>query len=198
MESYIVFPLILISPPWWSVYVSRCGKFCYQTEAKLPAALYPLRNIRRNSWLHLDKRDTVAQWNVWAGRLGWTCFLGVLWFYLYFEQVDWCLLYPCFDFHNSAEEHHGCLVKEQRVVVGGSRLNHRSHLSVEQCAKFCADRSDCDAFHVERKVCHLFREGITLVHCCTIFHLRSGLWTFTQMALNGTCVGLHWIQCSPI
>ena len=82
---------------------------------------------------------------------------------------------------NSAEEHHGCLVKEQRVVIGGSRLNHRSHPSVEQCAKFCDDRSDCDAFHVERKVCHLFREGITkatAVASTTAGFCPKGLWLY--------------------
>ena len=80
---------------------------------------------------------------------------------------------------NSAEEHHGCLVKEQRVVIGGSRLNHRSHLSVEQCAKFCADRSDCDAFHVERKVCRLYWKGIieaSAIPSSTAGFCPKGLW----------------------
>ena len=65
----------------------------------------------------------------------------------------------------SAEDHHGCLVKEQRLVGGvnlasGVKLWSIPSSNVEDCSKACAERSDCDTFHVNsEKWCFLYREG---------------------------------------
>ena len=61
---------------------------------------------------------------------------------------------------NSAEEHHGCLVKEHRKVVSYSTYTTKfSTSSVEQCAQYCAEKSDCDSFDLYQNECRLFRKG---------------------------------------
>ena len=61
---------------------------------------------------------------------------------------------------NSAEEHHGCLVKEHRKVVSYSTYTTKfSTSSVEQCAQYCAEKSDCDSFDVNQNKCRTFRKG---------------------------------------
>ena len=65
----------------------------------------------------------------------------------------------------SAEDHHGCLVKEQRLVGGvnlasGVKLWSITSSNVEDCSEACAERSDCDSFSVDKgKTCRLYRKG---------------------------------------
>ena len=69
-------------------------------------------------------------------------------------------LVQAIDQNNSSKVHHGCLVKEQRRVSSyETQLSKISTSSVEQCAKVCAERSDCDSFDVNQNKCRTFRKG---------------------------------------
>ena len=73
-----------------------------------------------------------------------------------------CLCFNCFDDYNSAEVHHGCLVKERSQVFYGVQLRSNSPSSVENCARSCAERYDCAAFHVENHNSGIFQTTCTL------------------------------------
>ena len=77
------------------------------------------------------------------------------------------LCFTCFDDYNSAEVHHGCLVKERSRVFVGLQLGSISPSTVEACARACADKIDCDTFHITEnwnsgrfgKKCYLYAKG---------------------------------------
>ena len=61
---------------------------------------------------------------------------------------------------SSAEEHHGCLVKEHRKVAYYEKeIQQSSASNVERCAENCAERSECDSFDLHQNKCRLFRKG---------------------------------------
>ena len=82
---------------------------------------------------------------------------------LSFSHPSRCCVFlqRCVNKCNSAEEHHGCLVKEHMKVVSYStHLKSFSTSSIEQCAQYCAEISDCDSFDLYQKnECRLFRKG---------------------------------------
>ena len=76
-----------------------------------------------------------------------------------------CLCFTCFDDYDSAEVHHGCLVKERSQVFNGVRLlwsSSNSPSSVENCAGSCAGRNDCAIFHVQNHSFERFQTTCTL------------------------------------
>ena len=77
-----------------------------------------------------------------------------------------CLCFTYFDDLNSAEVHHGCLVKERSRVFAGVQLGSISTSTVEACARACANKIDCDTFYIEDwnsgrfgRKCYLYAKG---------------------------------------
>ena len=72
--------------------------------------------------------------------------------------------FTCFDDYDSAEVHHGCLVKERNRVFVGLQLGSLSPSTVEACARACDNKIDCDTFDIENgnlfgKTCYLYAKG---------------------------------------
>ena len=109
--------------------------------------------------------ETVTRWEAGEGRIRWSYSLRLFSFSLSFKQVHWCVYFVSvlIIMYYSAEDHHGCLVKENSQVFGGSNselLKSIPSTNIEACSKACAENSDCDTFNVDNgKTCRLYKKG---------------------------------------
>ena len=160
---------VIGSPFGRRVSVSPPEKICYQAEAKFAEVQWATHVISGPADFNLI-RVTLSPGEILQQPdkdeiLSYICSLSP---FSSSRCIGVRILCLCFDNCNSAEDHHGCLVKEKRQVYTGEHglwLESIPSSNVEDCSEACAERSDCDTFFVDYlKTCHLYRGGTIYVH----------------------------------